>query len=177
MHLPNVPKNIAEKIQALMKRPEGSLQFRYRFNGPFDHAIGHGVLLQIVSGSIIFQLELDPDLILHFIHSSPGTGTRDASISIEPLLGSEAIWIALVWSPQETRLHVGGTGEGGQLLTGVGRPSKRQFRVDVDGAVHQIGDDGTDVMGVRVYSGGRLILQPTAREAWNDTTKAAQILL
>jgi len=177
MHLPNVPKKIAEKIQALMKRPEGTFQFRYRFDGPFDCTIGHGVLLEIVSGGIMFRLELDPDLTLHFIHSSPGTGTRDACTSIEPLLGSKAIRITLVWSPQETRLHVGGSGDGGGLLTGVGRPSKRQFRVDADGAVHQIGNDTIDVMGVRVYSGRRLILQATALETWNQTTKAVQILL
>ena len=160
-----------------MRRPEGTFQFRYAFDGLFDRELGHGLLVEIVSGQVLLRLERDADLILHFIHSSPGTGTRDASISIEPLMGSESIWIALVWSPQETRLHVGGAADGGQLLTGVGRPSKRQFRVDADGAIHQVGGDAIDVMGVRVYSGGRLILQATALETWNQTIKAVQILL
>lgn len=177
MHLPNIPKEIAQQIRALMKRPEGTFTFRYRFDGLFDRALGYGVLLEVVTGGILFRLVRDADLGLHFIHSSPGTGTRDACANLEPLIGSEAVRITLVWSPQETRLHVGGLSGSKCMVTGVGQPTSRQSRVGADGAVYEIGDNGLKVMGVSVYSRGKPALQATAIEAWNEVTKAVEILL
>lgn len=178
MHIPGVPPETAEQIRNAMKRPEGTLEFVYSFDGLFDPALGHGILFEVVAGAIIFRLERDPDLNLHFFHSSPGTGTRVASVDIKPLKGSTKVLIGLVWSPNETRLHVGDLRKDGeQLLIGVGKPSPRQFRVDSSGAICQVGDEGVQVMGISVFAKGRLILQPTAIEAWNSTVEAIKILL
>ncbi|TSA07729.1 MAG: hypothetical protein D4R73_09720 [Deltaproteobacteria bacterium] len=72
MHIPSVPPEVAEQIRAAMKRPEGTFMFNYQFDGLFDPALGRGVLLEVATGAILFRLERDPDLHLHFIHSSPG---------------------------------------------------------------------------------------------------------
>ncbi len=177
MHIPGVPPEAVEQIRDAMKRPEGTLSFVYSFDRLFDPELGYGVLLEVVTGAIIFRLERDPDLNLHFFHSSPGTGTRVASVDIKPLRGSTRLLIFLVWSPDEASLSVGDLREDGQLLTGVGRPSPRQFRVGADGAVYQVGDEGVNVMGISVFAKGRLILQTTAIEAWNNTVEAIKILL
>jgi len=88
------------------------------------------------------------------------------------------VQIFLVWSPDEIRLHVGDLGKGsGQLLKGVGRPSPRQFHVGADGAVYQVGDNGVNVMGIRIFEGVRSILQPTSIETWDSTVEAVKILL
>lgn len=178
MHIPGVPPEAVEQIRDAMKRPEGTISFVYSFDGLFDTALGHGIIFEILTGEIIFRLERDPDLNLHFFHSSPGTDTRVASVDIKSLRGSTKVLIFLVWSPDETRLHVGDLGEGSkQLLMGLGKPSSRRFRVGADGAVYQVGDEGVEVMGISVFAKGRLILQPTAIEAWNSTVEAIKILL
>lgn len=177
MRMPGVSPEVAEQIRVAMRRPVGTFGFFYLSDALFDPAIGHGVLLEIVTGAILFKLERDADLRLHFVHSSPGTGTRVASVSLEPLKGSNAVLIALVWSPQETRLNVVGGNNPRQSLLGVGVPSQRQFRVGHDGAVYQIGDEGVDVMGATVFRGGHLVLEPTALETWNSKVKAIEIIM
>lgn len=177
MHIPSIPPEIAEQIRRLMKRPEGTFQFNYRYEGLFNRSLGKGILLEIATGSIIFILERDPDLNIHFIHSSPGTDTRIASVDIEPLKDSEAVCIALVWSPEETRLYVGGLGGSKQFLSGQGIPSQRRFQVGTDGAIYEIGGEGVDVRHVRIFKGGQLVLQSTAIETWNDTVEAIKVFL
>jgi len=178
MHIPGVPPEAVKRLRDVMKRPEGTLSFIYSFDGLFDPALGYGILFELATGAIIFRLERDPKLNLHFFHSSPGTGTRVASVDIKPLAGSTKVQIFLVWSPDEIRLHVGDLREGsGLLLKGVGEPSPRQFHVGANGAVYQVGDKGVKVMGTRIFEGGRPILQPTAIEAWDSTVEAVKILL
>lgn len=177
MHIPGVPSEIAERIRDAMQRPEGTAMFRYQFDGLFDSALGHGILLEIVAGAILFRLERDSSLNIHFVHSSPGTGTRVASASLKPLIGSKAVRFELIWSPDETRLHVTDADDPNRSIVGSGSSSQRQFRVGADGAVYQVGDEGVNVMGVRIYQGGQLVLQATALEAWKSTGEAIKILL
>lgn len=177
MHIPNVPTDIASQIRNAMKLPEGTFMFRYRFDGLFDTSLGCGVLLEIVTGAIFFRLERDADLNIHFIHSSPGTGTRVATANLEPLRGSEAIRIGLVWSPMETRLHIVDADNPNRSVMGSGISSKRQFRIGEDGSVYQVGDEGVNVMGINVYVSGKPVLQPTALEAWNSSIEAIKVLL
>jgi len=177
MHIPSVPREVAEQIRAALKRPEGTFMFDYRFDGLFDPALGHGVLLEVATGAILFRLERDLDLHLHFIHSSPGTTTRVASVDLRPLKGSMAVKIALVWSPEETRLHVADADNPERSVVGKGSPSQRQFRIGADGAVYQVGDAGVNVMGVSVFVRGQPVLQSTALEAWNSTVEAIKVLL
>jgi len=177
MHIPSVPHEIAEQIRSAMKRPEGTFMFRYQFDGLFDPVLGHGILLEVVTGAILFRLERDANLDLHFIHSSPGTGTRIASVELEPLKGSPALNVALVWSSQETRLHVADATNPDRSLVGEGEPSQRQFRIGRDGAVYQLGDEGVRVMGTSIFADGKQVLQPTALEAWISTVEAVRVLM
>ena len=177
MHIPGVPPEVADQIRAAMKRPEGTFVFHYQFDGLFDPALGHGVLLEVVSGRMLFRLERDASLNLHFVHSSPGTGTRVATASLEPLKGSRAVMIALVWSPQETRLDVADGRNPERSVSGKGSPSPRQFRIGANGAVYQVGDEGVNVMGVTVFSRGQPVLQPTGLETWNSTLEAIKVLM
>lgn len=177
MYLPGVPPEYARQIIEALRRPEGTLEFLYRFEGIFDPNLGSGVLLEVATGAMLFRLERDEKLNTHFIHSSPGTGTRIASVNLNPLCGATALTIALVWSPTETRLHVIDADNPTRAVAGVGRPSPRQFRVGDDRRVYQVGDEGLKVMGVRMFLGGKPVLQPTAIEAWTDTVEAVRLLL
>jgi hypothetical protein len=67
MHLPGVPHEIAEQIRESMKRPTGTFMFDYHFDGIFDSALGHGTLLELVTGAILFKIDRDPALNLLYI--------------------------------------------------------------------------------------------------------------
>jgi hypothetical protein len=88
----------------------------------------------------------------------------------------ERAFLAFVWSPDEIRFHCGPRGIDAQLLQAVGTASSISFRVGQDGTVFQIGGAGIQVTGVRVRSGGSLVLSPTAIEVWQSTVQAVELL-
>lgn len=178
MHFPaNIPPEVQKRIIELLKRPEGTVEFTYTQEGLFDPKLGSGVILEVVTGQIIYRIERDADTNIHFYHSSPGTGTRVASVDIKPLKGSRTVFIVITWSPEDIHLHVGGyKGRPNRPLSAKGIPSKKSFRVDSTGGIIQIGDDGVAVGEYSVFADGRTILEPTAIEAWNNTVEAVKIL-
>lgn len=177
MHLPNIPPEIQHQIIDAMKRPEGTLVFNYHSDEIFDREKPRGILLEIVTGKIIFRLERDEKLNLKFYHSSPGTDTRVATVSLEPFVGSSFLKVFLVWSTNETGLHVGGDSpDKYPLVSGKGEISKRRFRIGENGSVFQIGDEGVEVMEVNFIAGGKSVLTSTAIEAWRNTIQGIKIL-
>ncbi len=159
-----------------MRRPEGTLAFRYSCEGLFD-ATNELALLQVVAGSHVFRLSRDSDLTLHFVHASPGTGTRVASLPIGDFRGTQRLVVYLIWSPGEIRLHVGDEEQKIGLRGAQGSTSERQLHALPDGTVLEVGGPGIAVAGLRVRSGTETVHEPTAREAWDDTLLAMNTLL
>lgn len=159
-----------------MLRPEGTFTFEYQSADLFDKSKLGGIILEIPSGQHLFRLERDNDLCIHFYHSSPGTGTRVASIDLKNLPAAPIVFMAFSWSPEETKLHISPRVPGATLVSATGNSSNRQFRVGRDGHVYQVGDHGVELMGVSVYQAGQPVIQPTALEAWRETVKAIEIL-
>lgn len=172
----NIPAEDFKQIQEAICRPEGTLTFNYSFPDLFNEKVPSGVLLEIPSGQHFFRLERDDQLGLHYYHSSPGTGTRVATIDLKKLTPSETVFIALTWSPENINLHFGPKAKGAELVNATGTVSPKQFRIGNDGSIHQIGNKGVQVMGINFYQGGTPILQPTAIEAWNETIHAIDML-
>jgi hypothetical protein len=81
----NIPEQNFKQIQEIICRPEGSLTFNYSSPDLFNEKVLDGVLLEIPSGQHFFRLERDNQLHLHYYHSSPGTGTRVATIDLKKL--------------------------------------------------------------------------------------------
>ena len=86
-YLPRIPKEEIDKIREVLKLPEATFEFRCMFDRLFDAHAGTGVLMQVVTGEILIRLERDPKLNLLFFHSSPGTGTRMASVKSQTAHG------------------------------------------------------------------------------------------
>lgn len=172
----NLPPHIFRQIQEAICRPEGTFTFNYQSPDLFDKEKAGGIILEIPSGQHLFRLERDNDLFIHFFHSSPGTGTRVATIDLNKLLPAPNVFMAFSWAPDEIKLHVGPKVSGAKLASTTGVASERQFRVGRDGSVYQIGDHGVEVMGISFYQAGRPIIQPTAKEAWSETVKAIEVL-
>ena len=172
----NITPQIFIEIQDAIRRPEGTFTFNYQSPDLFDKAKPGGIILEIPAGQHLFRLERDNDLSIHFYHSSPGTGTRVATIDLNNLPPAPSVFIAFSWTPEEINLHVGPQVSSPVLASATGVASNKQFRVGNDGHVYQIGDHGVEVMGVRMYQAGQSIIQPTALEAWEETVKAIDIL-
>src|SRR5438445_3942446 len=161
-----------------MRRPEGTLEFRGTYPGLLDSRVGNGCLLRVVTGSIVFVVERNAELLLSFIHSTPGLGTRSATVDLReftPDSPCERFFFALVWSPRELRIHVG-RDDGGQLLEGSGSSAPFSLQVDRYGGLARIGGEGVQMMGARVYLDGKAVLVPTAIKLWRDTRMAVDTL-
>lgn len=171
-----VSPELQAQIGATICRPEGSLTFEYSSAEAFKKDQKPGLLLQIPSGGHLFRLERVEGRRLLFFHSSPGTGTRVATIDLADLPDFEKAFLAFTWSPQEACFYCGPRIPGAALLSARAEQSPRQLRVGADGNVYQIGDEGMEVMGVRVRQAGKAVLAPTAIEAWRETLKAIEVL-
>lgn len=176
MHLPSIPQEKKEEIIKALRRPEGTFGFVARYDGIFEKTRGKGLLIDLASGNTIIRLERDENLDVNFYYSSPGTGTRVATVNISELEGNTKLLFILTWTPQEINLYLGGVEVKTELLRGIGKKSDFELRVGKNGSIYQIGDKGVEVLGARVRIGGELILGPTAIESWNETLEAIQIL-
>lgn len=162
------------KIQNVICRPEGTFEFEYDSPDLFNEEIRGGIILEIPSGQHLFRLERDDNLNLYFYHSSPGTGTRVAIIDLKMVTKSKKVVITFSWSPKEMNFFIASPAS--MPISAKEIPSEKQFRIGMDGSVHQIGDNGIEIMGVNIYQGNQPILQPTAIDAWNETINAIEIL-
>jgi hypothetical protein len=152
--------------------------FKYTSEQLLDRSAGSGILLEIVVGRIVFKLWRDEDLSLHFLHSSPGSGTRVATVDLATFPKHPSVRVALVWSPEETRLHVLEPGDNpSTMLTGAGEETGSELHVGGDGDVYTIGSPGVEVMGARIVQDGVEVVSPTALNVWNETRQAAEVLL
>lgn len=161
-----------------MKRPEGTVTFSYTFiDDPFDKKTPEGKIFEIVSGKHYFLLERTSKLKINFFHSSPGTGTRVASIDLSLVKQSKNFFFALVWSPNEIRLSLAPKEiENSNLVHAVGKKADFEFRITREGGVVRIGDTGLDAMGVRLMEGGQVVLEATAMRSWEETKETVKIL-
>jgi hypothetical protein len=177
IHLPNIPPDIRDQIINHMRRPAGTLTFTYTFAGLFDPSVGRGILIQVVTGGYLFRLARDEDLNLTFTHAAPGTGTRVATVALEPLRGSASINVAMTWSTEEIALYVLDAANPDRMLSAKGTQAPRRFQVGADGVIAEIGGPGVDVLGTTAYVNGKAVIQPPAIEAWHATLAAVRVLL
>ncbi|MFH1295246.1 MAG: hypothetical protein ABIH84_01565 [bacterium] len=172
-----LPKEVLQQLQEAAKRPIGTFEFTYTTESNlFDPAVKGGIIFELAAGKHYFRLERNDNAEVLYYYSSPGTGTRVASIDLKKMKPSNKVFFAFTWSPEETNLHIGSKIEGGKLFSAKGKISNKKFQVGEGGHVVQIGDEGMEVMGIRVNTGGKQIIKPTAISAWTETKKAIGIL-
>lgn len=171
-----LPSEVLRQIADAICRPVGTVAFEYSSPDAFRIDGPSGVIIEVPAGGHYFRLDRTADRLLRFYHSSPGTGTRVASIDLRGLPEFERALLAFVWSPDEIRLHCGPRDVEVRMLQATGEPSPVSFRVGQDGTVFQLGDVGLQVMGVRAQQGGKLVLAPTAIEVWQSTLQAVELL-
>lgn len=171
-----ISKSLRDQLIEAMCRPVGSFVFDYTNNDLFNKKNSGGIIIDIPSKGHYFRLERDKEFCLNFYHSSPGTGTRLATIDLNNIKVSNTVFLCLTWSPENISLTVGPKIEGGQLIRSDGFPSPRDFSIGKDSQVYQIGDKGVNVMGFEVYEGGKKIIGSSAIQTWRENVQAISVL-
>lgn len=174
----NLPPQVLEQIRESIKRPVGTVAFTYTFNDDlFDVKIAGGKLFEVISGKQYFLVERTDNFEVKFYHSSPGTGTREATIDLNKLIPSKKVFFCFVWSPKEIRLSIGPKYVVGvTLVTADGIKSAREYKVGENGDIYAIGGEGMKIMGVKIRENGKVVLESTAIESWEETRELIRIL-
>ena len=157
-------------------RPEGTFEFAAAYPGLHDAAMPDGILFELVAGAHVLRLSREDVRWLRGYHSSPGTGTRVATIELAALAPAETLHVFFCWSPSEFRLAVGQV-QGAKLIQVSGGLSQLQLHVDAEGGVWEVGAPGVEVLGARIHSGGSTVISPPAIELWHSTLFAVDLLL
>ena len=171
----NIPQDTFREISEKMCRPEGSFRFDYTCKELFDKTT-EVVIVEIPSKGHYFRLDRNKEFRLNFYHSSPGTGTRIASIDLAYVPPADTVFICCTWSPVDINLYIGPRITNGQLFQAKGVPSSTQFVMGKNGLIFQLGDLGVEVMGATAYNNGEKILKPTVIQTWQETITAISIL-
>ncbi|RCW48719.1 hypothetical protein DFR80_1673 [Halanaerobium sp. ST460_2HS_T2] len=172
----NIPKNIMNEIKKAMKRPEGTVEFKYECEDIFNPSVAKIIIFEIISGNQLFILERNREMNIVFYHSSPGAGTRATLIKLDRVPKVSKMSYVFTWNHEEINLYIHPLIENYDLIVSKETTPDVKFRVSKDGSVIRLGNKGIDIMQTKIRSGGKKILDPTAIESWNDTLKAIEIL-
>ena len=172
----SIPPETLKTIGEAMRRPEGTVTFEFTSSDAFRADSPGGLILAIPAGGHYFRLERTASRHLDLYHSSPGTGTRVASIDISMLPSFERAFLVFCWSPSELRFFCGPRDIPSDLLGATGRASPIAYRVGSDGSTFRIGDQNVQIMETRVQHGADVVIAPTALDIWKSTLQAIEVL-
>jgi hypothetical protein len=161
----------AQEIADTVLRPEGSLVFALS-PGPLYGQRGAFTVLEIPSAGTLLRVTRDEAGVLHFLHATPGTGTRIASAQLPDFVEGSGFTVVLTWSADGTALFAGFAGTVPTQAAGVTAPGRVRA---VPGGVVEIGGPGIEVIGYQAFSGGELLVRETAIEAWRSTRAAIEV--
>jgi len=145
------------------------------FNESFQKNIP---LKQIVSKQHIFIIVFSDDKkSLDFYHSSPGIGTRKASILLKECLeifkANAQAFLRFSWNHEAMSFCIESKYTD-KSYAAKGEKSDKTFRVDRLGSISV---SSTALSEVHLYIDGEPNLSPTAIETWNDTIRSIELLL
>ena len=174
-----IPVQIARALSNGMKSPSGSVSVTITFEKSiYEKTEPGGVIFENIAGRHYFRLERTDDVKIKFYHSSPGTGTRLAVTDISKSSPSLKVMFVFTWSPQELKLYVGPKGvTGGKLEQSAEEISDKKLMVTQDEQVIEIGNLNVEIMSVRISKNGKVILDSSAIESWNEALQAVDVLM
>jgi len=172
----SLSSNIKDGLKDAICRPIGTYACEYTSSAALGKNCQAGILISIAARGHYFRVDRTAERVLRFFHSSPGTGTRLAAISLASLPDFEQAYLSFSWTPEEVTLYCSPRGIKSEMLMATGAKSPISFRIAQDGTVHQIGDEANQVANIRIYRDGQSLLAPTALETWASTLQAIEIL-
>ncbi len=152
---------------------KGTMTFKIK-NGYLMSTYSENILFfDVQVGESRFFLNRDKNFDLVFTHWSTKTGIRVAKIDLKEFNVGNGLFVALIWSENENRLHVGEIGKSNIKFVNA-EQKEGKIRLGNDGALYEIGDG---VKMVHITSGGHDVLLPTAKELWDFIIEKVNVLI
>lgn len=173
----NLPSSEIETLRKNLKQPKGSFTFDFKIGkGVFSKDGREITLVEISTGQQLYRLVRTRDMKIIFYHFSPGTGAREAVANLNNITPYYRLLFVLTWSTKEIRLLV--TPYTKTLLGEhvVGGPSYQMYRPGTDGKVYNLGKDSRISRMAHFSLKGKILVQPTAIEVWDETLLAIDAL-
>lgn len=141
-----------------------------------QNLLNNTVLLRHSVGESIFHLYSDTQFNLVFSHYSSKTGIRESKVNLEEFNSLNTVLVAFRWSEKENYLYVS---EPEKSIVKASRGESRggRLRIDENGAIYQIGDNGLEIGSYRFVEDGKNVLLPYAKEVWNSTITKVNVLI
>lgn len=174
----NNQNKIVDAALQSMKRPSGGFISTLTIEKTleiFNKNISNVIILEEAAGQQLFFVERNAKMILTFYHFSPGTGTREASVDINKIVSCPALMLVLSWSTLKIGFLVTPADRKGGGFNITGKDSNKILRVGTNGKIYHLGNNKQRSM-VHLAVDGKLVVQPTAIEVWEETILALDAL-
>ncbi|MDB5909789.1 MAG: hypothetical protein JWP34_3903 [Massilia sp.] len=171
-----IPIQPLPQFAELCRRPVGSTTFRISSPDVFKSGEQSGLIFEVPSDGHYLRVDRTAGRTIRFFHSSPGTGTRVATIDLNGSPDFEDALFVLNWTPEEISMYLGATDVKMELLKATGMPSQIIFKHGADGVTYELDAAHVKASEVRVHRVGQAVLEPTAVEVWRNTLDAVELL-
>lgn len=165
--------NIPDEFDVDLCFSKAAVEFIIEAKNIFNMKIPEYIIAKNISKKQFILLVRDENKNINFYHSTPGQGTRIATIQLDQFSESDNLFILLEWNPDEIFLHIG-NGKKDALISSTGTVSKIQFRVDKEKNIHTIQENSQIKSFIKE---GEVLLLPTAIESWLETIQSINILM
>lgn len=162
-------------IQKLSQKA-GTVTFRVTAPNLYDAPLEDIVIFKEKVSESIFLLHRDTQFNLVFSHSRTKTGIRESKVDLRQFDPATTLIVALRWSEKENHLYVSKP-DNSNVKVSRAEQKGGKIRIDEDGALHQIGDNGIDVASYRIVQDGKDLLLPLAKEVWDSTIIKVNVLI
>lgn len=177
MPIAEATSEIAKKLAATNVGPVGTIAFKLYSEGLFEEAESEGVILEVSSGAHVFRIVRESKPIISYYYWSPGTGSRVAKVDLSGSVAAPGVQIVFIWQPTGTQLYVTPIEDSGQnSLMAEGAPTNKSFRLDKRGTIVQVGDEGMEILDLRMEVDGQSVILPTASENWRGVEESCKVL-
>ena len=169
-----IPDAQWQHLRASMRRQQGAVKLFCSRQA--IHGLPAGVkLFQTTSGAHAFRIISEDQRKLSFYHSSPGTGTRVATVDLSTMAPTNRLTLYFDWSPSAANFGVGSPDNATNFVQAVAVPSTQtRLYALTNGDLMTIGAGATSIA---YQEGDSVSFETPGIESWNETRTAIDVML
>jgi hypothetical protein len=169
-----IPEEVRIQMRTHMRRQRGAAKLLVSETTLFaNHAAGD-LLFAENAGAHVFRIETGDQLALEFLYSSPGTGTRVATVDLTRMRPAPRLLFYFDWSPEATTFSVFDRDDPSNSVSSGGVAGGRKQYV-LRGQLTLTVAAGGEMISVR--SGDDNLFEIPAIESWRSTLGAVDVAL
>ena len=156
-----------------MRRQHGAAKLLVSDTTFFSNHLAGELLFAENAGAHVFRIETGDQLALQFWYSSPGAGTRVATVDLAGMRPAPRLMFYFDWSPDSTAFSVFDRDDSGNSASGKGVVSDRRQYVVRDQLTLTVAP-GAEIMGLKY---GDSVYETPAIDSWRATVDAVHVAL